>query len=121
VRGGYRSLLQVIDAIEGKKPLFDCQEVHGRCALFNAIGVRHGLARDRQVRVTREEGNALKRQINTQWIYPPAPTREAAFATANPDHFVVARGSGRPYPKYSCPPQKNAAARYRNTRSRSKK
>lgn len=42
VRGGYRlgrpasdiSFLQIVDAIEGDKPLFDCQEVRGRCAVF---------------------------------------------------------------------------------------
>jgi Rrf2 family protein len=42
VRGGYRlamapseiSVLHVVDAIEGKKPLFDCQEIRGRCAVF---------------------------------------------------------------------------------------
>jgi len=42
VRGGYVlgkaaqdiSFLDVIDAIEGRKPLFDCQEVRGGCALF---------------------------------------------------------------------------------------
>jgi Rrf2 family protein len=42
VRGGYRlarsadsiSFLDIVDAIEGEKPLFDCQEVRGRCALF---------------------------------------------------------------------------------------
>lgn len=42
VRGGYRlarapekiSVLHVIDAIEGDKPLFDCQEIRGRCAVF---------------------------------------------------------------------------------------
>jgi Rrf2 family protein len=42
VRGGYVlarpaqeiSFLDLIDAIEGKKPLFDCQEVRGGCALF---------------------------------------------------------------------------------------
>lgn len=42
VRGGYRlirppaeiSVLQVVDAIEGRKPLFDCQQVRGRCAAF---------------------------------------------------------------------------------------
>ncbi|TDW67563.1 BadM/Rrf2 family transcriptional regulator [Novosphingobium sp. PhB55] len=41
-RGGFRlgrppeeiTLLDVVDAIEGRKPLFDCQEVRGRCALF---------------------------------------------------------------------------------------
>lgn len=44
VRGGYLlarpastiSFLDVVDAIEGEKPLFDCQEVRGRCALFSA-------------------------------------------------------------------------------------
>lgn len=43
LRGGYRlarppaeiSVLQVVDAIEGDKPLFDCQEIRGRCALFD--------------------------------------------------------------------------------------
>jgi Rrf2 family protein len=42
VRGGYFlakpadsiSILDVVDAIEGNKPLFDCQEIRGRCALF---------------------------------------------------------------------------------------
>jgi Rrf2 family protein len=42
VRGGYVlarapgeiSFLQIVDAIEGRKPLFDCQEIRGRCALF---------------------------------------------------------------------------------------
>ncbi len=42
VRGGYRlgrapaeiSFLDIVDAIEGKKPLFECQEVRGRCAVF---------------------------------------------------------------------------------------
>lgn len=42
IRGGYRlaraadriSVLAVVEAIEGKKPLFDCQEIRGRCAMF---------------------------------------------------------------------------------------
>ncbi|QNK01317.1 RrF2 family transcriptional regulator [Dyella telluris] len=42
VRGGYRlarpadciSVLDVVDAIEGSKPLFECQEIRGRCAVF---------------------------------------------------------------------------------------
>jgi Rrf2 family protein len=42
VRGGYLlakrpediTVLEVVDAIEGKKPLFDCQEIRGRCAVF---------------------------------------------------------------------------------------
>lgn len=42
LRGGYQlartperiSVLAVVDAIEGAKVLFDCQEIRGRCALF---------------------------------------------------------------------------------------
>jgi Rrf2 family protein len=42
VRGGYLlarppediSFLQIVDAIEGQKPLFDCQDIRGRCAIF---------------------------------------------------------------------------------------
>lgn len=42
LRGGYRlarpadsiSVLDVVDAIEGGVPLFDCREIRGRCALF---------------------------------------------------------------------------------------
>lgn len=45
VRGGYRlaraadriSFLEIVDAIEGRKPLFDCQEVRGRCAVFGEV------------------------------------------------------------------------------------
>lgn len=44
---------------------------------------------DRQVCLTGEEGKALKREINTRWIYPPAPDREAVFAVANPDFVIV--------------------------------
>ena len=43
VRGGYRlarapgeiTVLDVVDAIEGDKPLFDCQEIRDRCAVFD--------------------------------------------------------------------------------------
>ena len=42
LRGGYLlgrsatsiTLLEVVDAIEGIKPLFECQEIRGRCAVF---------------------------------------------------------------------------------------
>jgi Rrf2 family protein len=42
VHGGYRlarapqdiTVLQVVDALEGPKPLFDCQEIRHRCATF---------------------------------------------------------------------------------------
>lgn len=42
VRGGYLlarppervTFLQVVEAIDGRKPLFDCQEIRGKCAVF---------------------------------------------------------------------------------------
>ncbi|WP_458098419.1 RrF2 family transcriptional regulator [Roseomonas sp. WA12] len=42
IRGGYRlarspeqiSVLDVVDAVEGPRKLFDCQEIRGRCVLF---------------------------------------------------------------------------------------
>ncbi|MBC2779163.1 Rrf2 family transcriptional regulator [Parasphingopyxis sp. GrpM-11] len=45
VRGGYElarapediNFLQIVDAIEGRKPLFDCQEIRGRCAAFGEL------------------------------------------------------------------------------------
>lgn len=48
VRGGYRlarppeaiTVLDIVDAIEGDKPLFDCQEIRGRCAVFGGQAPR---------------------------------------------------------------------------------
>lgn len=45
VRGGYLlsrpadriSVLDVVDAIEGDKPLFECREIRGRCAVFGEL------------------------------------------------------------------------------------
>lgn len=42
IRGGYQlarapdqiSVLEVVDAIEGPKPLFDCQQIRSRCTLY---------------------------------------------------------------------------------------
>ncbi|MES2497704.1 MAG: FAD-dependent oxidoreductase [Pseudomonadota bacterium] len=44
---------------------------------------------DRAVRFTRDEGKAIKREINGVWIYPPAPDRAAVFAVAGPEHVIV--------------------------------
>lgn len=48
---------------------------------------------DRQVKLTREVGKSVKRQINTTWIYPPEANRDAAFAVANPDFVIVPEGA----------------------------
>jgi NADH dehydrogenase len=47
---------------------------------------------DRQVVLTGAAAKAQKVEINTVWIYPPAPTREAAFAAARPDFAIPAAG-----------------------------
>jgi len=44
---------------------------------------------DRKVHLSGEKAKSLKRTINTQRIYPPEASRDAAFAVANPD-FVLA-------------------------------
>ena len=45
---------------------------------------------EREVKLERAEAKTLKRSINTEWIYPPAADREAAFAAADPAFVVVA-------------------------------
>lgn len=59
------------------------------CLDLGAWGALFTEGWDRQIKLTREVGKATKRAINTQWIYPPPPNREAAFAIANPDHVIV--------------------------------
>jgi NADH dehydrogenase len=45
---------------------------------------------NREVKLVGAEAKALKRTINTEWIYPPEPNRAAAFAAADPAVSVVA-------------------------------
>jgi DNA-binding IscR family transcriptional regulator len=32
---GEITLLEIVDSIEGKKPIFECQDIRGRCAVFD--------------------------------------------------------------------------------------
>lgn len=59
------------------------------CLDLGAWGALYTEGWDRQVRLTGAEGKALKRQINTEWIYPPKADRESVFAIANPDYVIV--------------------------------
>lgn len=45
---------------------------------------------ERQVKLIGAEAKALKRKINTQWIYPPRADRTAALASAEPKRLVIA-------------------------------
>lgn len=60
------------------------------CLDLGAWGAVYTEGWDRQVKLVGEEAKALKREINTQWIYPPTGDRAAIFAIANPDFVVVA-------------------------------
>ena len=60
------------------------------CLDLGAWGAVYTEGWDRKVLLTGAEGKALKTQINTQWIYPPAAHRESALAAADPMIPVVA-------------------------------
>lgn len=45
---------------------------------------------ERELKLQGSEGKALKRQINTEWIYPPAADRALALAAADPLIPIVA-------------------------------
>lgn len=59
------------------------------CLDLGPWGALYAEGWDRQVQVVRNEAKTIKRQINTAWIYPPEPNREAAFAVANPGYVIV--------------------------------
>lgn len=59
------------------------------CLDIGAWGALYTEGWDRQVRLTRDEGKQLKREITTKWIYPPVADRDAVFAVANPDFVIV--------------------------------
>lgn len=60
------------------------------CLDLGAWGAVYTEGWERKVLLTGAEGKALKTQINTQWIYPPAAHRESALAAADPLIPVVA-------------------------------
>ena len=54
------------------------------CLDLGAWGAVYTEGWDRQVKLVKEEGKALKTQINTMWIYPPVADRVTALASADP-------------------------------------
>ncbi|WP_455286775.1 NAD(P)/FAD-dependent oxidoreductase [Cupriavidus necator] len=60
------------------------QPFYATCLDLGAWGAVYTEGWDRQVKLTQAEGKTRKQQINTQWIYPPAPDRELALAAGNP-------------------------------------
>lgn len=59
------------------------------CLDLGAWGAVYTEGWDRQVKLVGAEAKALKTQINTVWIYPPAAERTAAWAAADPLNAIA--------------------------------
>ena len=65
--------------ILGVDPTPYSQPKYVTCLDLGAWGAVYTEGWDRQVKLVKQEGKALKTQINTQWIYPPVANRETAM------------------------------------------
>ncbi|MHC8401577.1 NAD(P)/FAD-dependent oxidoreductase [Pseudomonas sp. MDT1-17] len=70
--------------ILGVEPTPYSQPKYVTCLDLGAWGAVYSEGWDRQVKLIKEEAKALKTQINTMWIYPPAADRVTALASADP-------------------------------------
>ncbi|MBV6824571.1 NAD(P)/FAD-dependent oxidoreductase [Pseudomonas sp. PD9R] len=70
--------------ILGVDPTPYSQPKYVTCLDLGAWGAVYTEGWDRQVKLIKQEGKALKTQINTVWIYPPAADRHTAWAAADP-------------------------------------
>lgn len=70
--------------ILGVDPTPYSQPKYVTCLDLGAWGAVYTEGWDRQVKLVKEEAKALKTQINTTWIYPPAADRVTALASADP-------------------------------------
>jgi NADH dehydrogenase len=68
----------------GVSPMPYRQPKYVTCLDLGAWGAVFTEGWDRQLKLVKEEAKALKTQINTLWIYPPAADRAAALAAADP-------------------------------------
>lgn len=60
------------------------QHFYATCLDLGEWGALYTEGWDRQIKLTAAAGKERKREINTVWIYPPAPNRAAAFAAGDP-------------------------------------
>jgi NADH:ubiquinone reductase (H+-translocating) len=65
------------------------QQKYVTCLDLGPWGAVYSEGWDRKVHMRGDDAKALKKSINTQWIYPPAADRKAAFDVANPDYVIV--------------------------------
>lgn len=64
------------------------QEAYVTCLDLGAAGAVVTRGWDRKVEMVGADAKALKREINTVWIYPPPAERAAALASADPERVT---------------------------------
>lgn len=74
----------------GVAPVVYRQPKYVTCLDLGDWGAAYSEGWEREMKLHGSEGKALKRQINTQWIYPPAADRALALAAADPLIPIVA-------------------------------
>jgi len=74
----------------GEAPLPYSQPKYVTCLDLGPWGAVYTEGWDRVVKMEGAQAKALKTQINSEWIYPPAANRAEALAAADPQRIVVA-------------------------------
>ncbi|MFJ7795705.1 NAD(P)/FAD-dependent oxidoreductase [Pseudomonas sp. NPDC096950] len=66
------------------------QPFYVTCLDLGSWGAVYTEGWDREIKLVGDEAKALKHKINSEWIYPPRPSRTDALASADPARKVVA-------------------------------
>ena len=64
------------------------QKAYATCLDLGEAGAIFTRGWDRKVELTGAKAKATKKEINTVWIYPPRPERQAALASADPERVT---------------------------------
>ena len=64
------------------------QEAYATCLDLGEVGAIFTRGWDRTLELAGDEAKKTKQQINTVWIYPPPASRDAALASADPEHVT---------------------------------